>query len=648
MSVKLEAGGPGSGPHPGWTHRDYYGNRRHITKEDVAAHNAGREEPTFNENYNSEKKLGTREGRTALKVMNKWDNKEPAAKVTLAKLDLEDRAAHVYDEHDTSLNSKNALNAGNAMTKRQHLDSCNAAMAATTTANEKNTADTHSIAASHHRIAAEHSKLMGKDDLFQKHTGMANAHDAAAARLEAASTEKNTVKAPDDYAKAISACSESTMPCPHCKKDVDTSAQDGVETGTVECPHCKQKFHTMEHVEDQEANDVKAATAYLEKANELSAKRMETKAPLMAGIAGEGVSLNDLNTSVREAVTGLPQFASPVPNSVGCAWVADIVAPEEEKGETWTAIVQGNDSKLYAVEFTIGDDSTVALVGDPKEVERTTDYDYVGEIETEAKAAMKPAVVPATAPIEAGDMSDKATKKSAAATALTAAAHEATKNAGDTKDGHTAASAAHKAAFDAHNEAYKAHAKAGSPDTVLEAHMDAMTSHKQHMADHLAACEACQAKTAADDLTQKVHACHAELMASGLNPSLDDLKHAVFNAHGILLKQAELAKHLSTKLEAGGPGSGPRPGKGKVEQASKDAMNQSAKANAATSKASNSGTKEDHQAAAKAHKDAFDKHSSAMVLHEKTGNIDKVKFHMEKALSHSAAEDEHISKSQFA
>ena len=162
--------------------------------------------------------------------------------------------------------------------------------------------------------------------------------------------------------------------------------------------------------------------------------------------------------------------------------------------------------------------------------------------------------------LEAGDMSDKATKKSATATALTAEAAEVTKNAGDTKDGHTAASTAHKAAYDAHKEAYTAHAKAGSPDSVLEAHMDAMTSHKQHMADHAAACEACQAKTAAELLTTQVHACHAELQASGLNPSLDDLKHAVFNKHGVLLKQAELAKHLSTKLEAGGPGSGPRKG----------------------------------------------------------------------------------------
>jgi hypothetical protein len=643
-----------------------------------------------------------------------------------------------------------SLNAGNAMTKKQHLDSCNAAMAATTTANEKNTADHHSIAASHHRIAAEKSKLMGKDDLFQKHSQMASAHDAAAARLEAASTEKNTVKEPDGYAEAISACSESTMPCPHCKKDVDTSEQDGVETGTVECPHCKQKFHTAEHV--MQANE--AATAYLTKANELSAKRMETKVPLMAGIAGEGLSLNDLNTSVREAIVGLPQFASPAPNSVGCAWVADIVAPEEEKGETWTAIVQGNDQKLYAVEFTIEDES-VTIVGEPKLVERVTDYDYVGEIETEAKAEMTQFPLEAGGPgsgprpngmgihkeytdransfsdkaseamkqahasgfksgnyiaqkanedaaaahtfaakqyaehgghynntsdnqkqkdlisqhkeaadfhnkqarffksfnasaathpdaIEAGDMSDKATKKSAAATALTAEAHEATKNAGDTKDGHTAASAAHKAAFDAHNEAYKAHAKAGSPDAVLEAHMDAMTSHKQHMADHDAKCEACSAKTAADDLTNKVHACHAELQASGLNPSLDDLKHAVFNKHGVLLKQAELANHLSTKLEAGGPGSGPRKGGHPLTKMANDYSDKASRASEmARGDTSHYNAMVEHNSAKDAHQYA------ASQIRNQKGDEDVAKEHDKQAQYHQDKAEYHKGKSNM-
>jgi hypothetical protein len=558
-----------------------------------------------------------------------------------------------------------SLNAGNAMTKKQHLDSCNAAMAATTTANEKNTADTHSIAASHHKIAAEHSKLMGKDDLYMKHTGMANAHDAAASRLEAASTEKNMVKAPDDYKAALEADDDAGLEsrsgsleaggpgsgrhpgdasnvighAPKSSKGEPVDIGDGylvhrhgmdsngnhavwvsrngsnvrkIQTnGNLPSQHGMGGTITHEsaaEIKGYHKKYIEASEAYLEKVNELSAKRMEAKAPLMAGIAGEGLSLNDLNISVREAITGLPQFASPVPNFVGCAWVADIVAPEEEKGETWTAIVQGNDQKLYAVEFTIEDES-VTIVGEPKPVERVTDYDYVGEIETEAKAAMKPAVVPATAPIEAGDMSDKATKKSAAATALTAAAQEATKNAGDTKDGHTAASAAHKAAFDAHNEAYKAHAKAGSPDSVLEAHMDAMTSHKQHMTDHLAACEACQAKTAADDLTNKVHACHAELMAGGLNPSLDDLKHAVFNAHGILLKQIELAKHLSTKLEAGGPGSGPRKGAfgqtayGKYSRGTSYG-NAAAHSTDMSEKAEKDNTAEAHLKAAKAHDDA--------------------------------------------
>jgi hypothetical protein len=107
-----------AGPHKheGWVHRDYYGNRRHITKEDLAAHNAGREEPTFNENYNAAKKLGTTQGRAALKILNKWENKVPHAKVAIEKLDKEHRAASVYDEHDAKKSAETAAKASQPRT----------------------------------------------------------------------------------------------------------------------------------------------------------------------------------------------------------------------------------------------------------------------------------------------------------------------------------------------------------------------------------------------------------------------------------------------------------------------------------------------------------------------------------------------------
>jgi hypothetical protein len=50
---------------------------------------------------------------------------------------------------------------------------------------------------------------------------------------------------------------------------------------------------------------------------------------------------------------------------------------------------------LYCVKFKIDSDHEVELVGEPEEVARTTDYEYVGDMETEAKAAVKEGAVEA-------------------------------------------------------------------------------------------------------------------------------------------------------------------------------------------------------------------------------------------------------------
>ncbi len=361
------------------------------------------------------------------------------------------------------------------MDKKTMLKNCAAAMKATDSANDDNTCSAHSTAASMHRIAAEHAKLAGDTDTHAIHADMAGQHDACAGRCKAAADHKvsppaNSEKVLAQNAAGLNACAESVRECPNCHKEVDADKLEGFETGSVICPHCSQKFHPHAEAAPNDKNeggkpevkahqatpntvickhcgaDIKAeaferggkksgtvncpsckkdtdysieacdevdAKAVSDKAGEISAKRMSLKEPLMAAIVNGGLSLNDLNSQVREAIQPLDICKSSSANgpAVICGWVADLVAPANKTGEDWTAIVQGDGGKLYAVTFTIGD-KKVTISGEPKLVERVTDYDFVGDIETEAKAAavkdgsleaaeQKPEVKPTPEPISA-------------------------------------------------------------------------------------------------------------------------------------------------------------------------------------------------------------------------------------------------------
>jgi hypothetical protein len=107
--------------------------------------------------------------------------------------------------------------------------------------------------------------------------------------------------------------------------------------------------------------------------------RMGKNAALEASVKDGGFSLNDLQQQIRDAVSDIavlnqkPEGAQYPCSSV---WVSDVIAPAHKAGESWEAIVQGADGKLYCVSFTVSKDN-VEVEGEPKQVERVTDYDYV-------------------------------------------------------------------------------------------------------------------------------------------------------------------------------------------------------------------------------------------------------------------------------
>ena len=502
------------------------------------------------------------------------------------------------------------------MSKKATLQACDAAMEATNAANKKNDSAAHSEAASLHRIAAEHAKLNGEDALHEKHKSMAVEHDLCASRCLAC--EKHSVKVPEMTPQEVAArkaegleafqAAPNTVTCKHCghefeakkfeqgdvsgvaicpdckgetKVDARSGKSDSAEhddlevkcgacgkqfdatedknygSGTVTCPGCDNSVQvsTSKVVGKGEHAQVESRKAFIETVNRLSANRMTKKAPLMAALAGEGISLNDLNTEVREAVQSLALFKCG-PNQLCSSWVTDIVAPDHEEGETWSAIVQGNDQKLYAVEFTIENES-VKLAGEPKEVERVTDYDFVADMANEAKKAADKAALEAGGSSE-GTLKGHATKKTAAAEACSVQAEDASKKAdasGLVSD-HKAAHEAHDAAADAHMAAMKAHVKADSDDNTIEKHHAAAIAHKAQMAKHAPMC----ADDATDDsMTAKVHRALESLKASGSNPTLRDVRSFMWREHKVSMGNDDVARELATPLKAKANGYGACP-----------------------------------------------------------------------------------------
>ena len=207
-------------------------------------------------------------------------------------------------------------------------------------------------------------------------------------------------------------------------------------------------------------------------------KRMVDKKELQASIKDGGYSFTDLQQNLREECSEIAELNTPPADSIGgcgSCWVADIVTPEHETGETWEAIVQAADGKLYCVEFKLGDDNSVTIEGSPKEVERTTDYDYVFEPETPETVVAKKAYHDSK-PLVASRADDKLKKN------YTEAADEAHDATDGIKMSHEIAAEKHRIAA--------SHAKIA--DLPIHASM-----HAAHAAAHDANVASLEAKDAA-------------------------------------------------------------------------------------------------------------------------------------------------------
>ena len=125
------------------------------------------------------------------------------------------------------------------------------------------------------------------------------------------------------------------------------------------------------------------------------ARRIEKNSALTRGLKVAGISFDDAQADVREALLEVPALNTPPEGqeTSWCSpWVADLVMPKD--GGDWTAIVYACDGNLYAVTFSITD-GDIALTGDPQPVEKTTDYEFISEL-TGERAAASPANPPAT------------------------------------------------------------------------------------------------------------------------------------------------------------------------------------------------------------------------------------------------------------
>ena len=268
------------------------------------------------------------------------------------------------------------------MSKKACLEACDTAMNSTAVANDKNTAEAHGTAASQHRIAAEHAKLNDDDALHAKHKDLAEQHDLAASNCTKAAGNKVLPK--DGSAVPVLASGGNGLDhhkCLSCEHEFKGNEGKMSEDGkTMNCPKCG-KPQKME---------IDSGKSFAAKLNELSAARLETSEPLKAATSLAGISLNDLRDKAGKAICELDvcKPANQSPGSICGCWVADIIAPEHEAGENWDVIFTGADGKLYRVWIGVTD-GEVKVTGEPVEVERTTGYRYVNDMENNTRITAK-------------------------------------------------------------------------------------------------------------------------------------------------------------------------------------------------------------------------------------------------------------------
>lgn len=202
--------------------------------------------------------------------------------------------------------------------------------------------------------------------------------------------------------------------------------------------------------------------------HEQTLNRIQANEVVMARLSG--ISLNDLNKSLQAAAANHASLkAGDNPNGLLVSpWVCDVIAPDHESGETWTFICQATDGKLYSAQFKLTG-TQVEIVGEPKPVKATTDYEFVNAMEVAAQE-----VVMAT-------WSDAAREAAAASKKAHLASAEA---AGSTDFSlHRAATEAHREASEAHDKVVEGIRKADSFSKAIP-HLEQARIHTKQANHH--------------------------------------------------------------------------------------------------------------------------------------------------------------------
>lgn len=138
-------------------------------------------------------------------------------------------------------------------------------------------------------------------------------------------------------------------------------------------------------------------------------KKPSTSQQISGALEASGLTIENLRSQVAQRALEVDAFTTKADgefadNTFGI-YIRDLVAPDHEVGETWSAIVCGADGKIYEQDFTI-ESNSVKLVGDPREVVTNVEY-TPAPAQPEAKpvesaaAGLPPAKSIA---LEAGDM----------------------------------------------------------------------------------------------------------------------------------------------------------------------------------------------------------------------------------------------------
>jgi hypothetical protein len=360
--------------------------------------------------------------------------------------------------------------------------------------NDKDDHDTasklHNIAATEHKVAAIRAHGAGNPiaqayhaTLSENHKAMADTHTKAGQQVSAPLEDPNVSQQPQRGQQQKGAVQKPKKPAQAADAKADICSLKAVErmnsNAALLAAVAKLPLKSGGPGSGRKAG-FSHSTGQIIRTKIASEARNSGSTGLQASVSGGGWSLNDLQTNVREAIQSLPILNTPSEgngNCGSCCWVTDLVAPVDDD-DTWSAIVNACDGKLYSVDFDVDDDGEIELDGDPVEVARSTDYDYINDILNFADKSGQQGLEAAKAKVP--DVNG-GLRQSKLADMATEVADQLTDISESEPDESTLAEAqgAHDSAYQAHKSAYQSLMDTGADDDTLEHHLTAMQNHMQ-------------------------------------------------------------------------------------------------------------------------------------------------------------------------